>query len=70
MAHANQLAAIENETIREGIPTFRAGDTVKVHAKIIEGTKERIQIFEASSLSVTAKAAQLQPSRFVKSLTT
>lgn len=46
MAHANQLAAIENETIREGIPTFRAGDTVKVHAKIIEGTKERIQIFE------------------------
>ncbi len=46
MTQANQLAAIENEIIKEGIPSFRAGDTVRVHAKIIEGTKERIQIFE------------------------
>jgi large subunit ribosomal protein L19 len=40
------LKKIENECIRTGLPEFRSGDTIKVHAKIIEGTKERIQIFE------------------------
>lgn len=46
MSNATQLAAIEKEMIRKDIPEFRAGDTVKVHAKIVEGTKERIQVFE------------------------
>lgn len=40
------LKKIENECIRTGLPEFKSGDTIKVHAKIIEGTKERIQIFE------------------------
>ena len=46
MSNAMKLAAIEKESIKSGLPEFRAGDTVKVHAKIVEGTKERIQIFE------------------------
>jgi large subunit ribosomal protein L19 len=40
------VAAIEQSILRSDIPDFRAGDTVKVHAKIVEGSKERIQIFE------------------------
>ena len=32
--------------LRTDIPSFRPGDTVRVHAKVVEGTRERIQIFE------------------------
>ena len=42
----NIVEKIENENIRKDIPNFRPGDTVKVHCKIKEGDKERIQIFE------------------------
>ena len=40
------IRTIENEQLREDIPDFRAGDTVKVYVKVVEGTKERIQAFE------------------------
>lgn len=40
------LRIVEQEQMRTDIPPFRAGDTVKVHVKIVEGTRERIQIFE------------------------
>src|ERR671922_574934 len=40
------IRSIENEQLREDIPDFRAGDTVKVYVKVIEGNKERIQPFE------------------------
>lgn len=40
------IATIEKERSRKEIPDFRVGDTLKVHARIIEGTKERIQVFE------------------------
>ena len=43
---AKIVAAIEQSILRTDIPNFRPGDTVKVHAKIVEGTKERIQVFE------------------------
>ncbi len=36
----------EQAYLQEGIPDFRAGDTVKVHVKVVEGSKQRIQIFE------------------------
>ena len=42
----NVLEAIEKEQMRVDIPDFRPGDTVKVHARIKEGEKERIQIFQ------------------------
>ena len=38
--------AIEKPQLKQGIPAFRVGDTIKVHAKVVEGDKERIQIFE------------------------
>ena len=40
------LNAIEKPQMKQGLPSFRVGDTVKVHAKVVEGDKERIQIFE------------------------
>lgn len=40
------LIELESKYLKDDIPVFRAGDTVKVHVKIREGEKERIQIFE------------------------
>jgi len=37
---------IENAQLKKDIPSFRPGDTIRVHAKVVEGTKERIQVFE------------------------
>lgn len=42
----NIIQALEEEQLRADIPVFRPGDTVKVHAKIVEGSRERIQVFE------------------------
>ena len=42
---------LNTENMRLDIPDFRAGDTVKVHAKVREGEKERIQIFEGVVIS-------------------
>ena len=43
----NQLIEkITASQLRDDIPEFRAGDTIRVHAKIVEGTRERIQIFQ------------------------
>lgn len=40
------IKQIEEEQLKAEIPEFRVGDTVRVHAKIKEGEKERIQVFE------------------------
>ncbi len=42
----NVIQAIEQEYLKKDIPDFKVGDTVKVHLKIKEGNRERIQIFE------------------------
>ena len=42
----NVLEQIERENMRHDIPDFRAGDTVRVHIRIIEGNKERLQVFQ------------------------
>ena len=40
------IEALERENLKPEIPEFKVGDTVKVYNKIVEGTRERIQIFE------------------------
>jgi len=40
------IEALERENLKPEVPTFNIGDTVKVYNKIVEGTRERIQIFE------------------------
>ncbi|MBP2001145.1 large subunit ribosomal protein L19 [Paenibacillus shirakamiensis] len=42
----NIVQAITQEQLRKDIPSFRPGDTLKVHVKVIEGTRERVQLFE------------------------
>ena len=42
----NRLDNVEKTQLRDNIPAFQAGDTVKVHVRIQEGNKERLQIFE------------------------
>ena len=40
------IANIEKSQIRNDLPSFRVGDTIRVHVKVKEGTRERIQVFE------------------------
>lgn len=40
------IQALERENLKPEVPEFAVGDTVKVYAKIVEGTRERIQVFE------------------------
>ncbi len=47
----NIIEVLEQEQLRSDIPDFKAGDTVKVYCKIIEGTRERIQLFEGVVIS-------------------
>ena len=42
----NVIDTIEREQLKSDIPEFKPGDTVRVHVKVIEGEKERIQVFE------------------------
>ena len=42
----NIIERIDREQMRYDMPDFRAGDSIKVHIRIIEGNKERVQIFE------------------------
>ena len=42
----NTLDALDAASLRDDIPTFRPGDTVKVHVRVIEGNRSRIQVFQ------------------------
>lgn len=47
----NDLQALENAHVRDDLPDFRPGDTVKVHVRVVEGGRERVQIFEGMVLA-------------------
>jgi large subunit ribosomal protein L19 len=42
----NPTDVVEQSYLREDLPEFRAGDTVRVHVRVIEGERERVQVFE------------------------
>ncbi|QUW21855.1 50S ribosomal protein L19 [Sporosarcina sp. Marseille-Q4063] len=42
----NLIAEITKDQLRTDLPEFRAGDTVRLHVRIVEGTRERIQLYE------------------------
>ena len=44
------IKSIEAEQLKENVPQFNVGDTVKVYGKIKEGNRERIQVFEGTVL--------------------
>ncbi len=47
----NIIESLTNDQIRTDLPAFNVGDTVKVHVKIIEGNRERIQVFEGTVIA-------------------
>ncbi len=49
----NIVEELENEQLKEDVPELRPGDTVRVHAKVVEGTRERVQVFEGLVIRVT-----------------
>jgi large subunit ribosomal protein L19 len=46
----NPIDRIEAEQLRKDVPAFKPGDTVRVHVRVVEGDKERIQVFEGTVL--------------------
>jgi large subunit ribosomal protein L19 len=42
----NTLDALDAQSLRTDLPDFRPGDTVKVHVRVIEGTRSRVQVFQ------------------------
>ena len=42
----HKLDAVDQASLRDDIPPFRAGDTLKVHVKVVEGTRSRVQLFQ------------------------
>lgn len=47
----NIITEITKEQLRTDLPTFRPGDTVRVHVKVVEGTRERVQVYEGVVIS-------------------
>ena len=52
------IRAIEAEQINENLPKFNVGDTVSVHYRIIEGERQRIQVFDGTVLKIQGKGAR------------
>jgi len=60
------LTSIEQEQIKQDIPDFRAGDTVRVFTKVVEGSRERIQIYEG--VVIARKGAGLRETFTVRKI--
>ena len=43
---SNVIDDLTSQTKRDDVPDFRAGDTVKVHVKVVEGNRSRVQVFQ------------------------
>ena len=43
---SNVIAELGNAVKRDDVPAFRAGDTIKVHVKVVEGNRSRVQVFQ------------------------
>jgi large subunit ribosomal protein L19 len=54
----NVLEMVERQQLRENLPAIKPGDTVKVHVKIKEGDKERIQVFEGVVIAMKHGSAR------------
>ncbi|MEA4900181.1 50S ribosomal protein L19 [Desulfitobacterium sp.] len=61
------IRMIEEEQMKKDLPTFRPGDTVRVHVKVVEGTRERIQVFEG--LVIKMKGGGLRETFTVRRVT-
>jgi large subunit ribosomal protein L19 len=57
---------IDNESLRDDIPDFAPGDEVKVHVRVVEGNKERVQIFQGNVIG--RQGSRLQETYTVRKL--
>jgi large subunit ribosomal protein L19 len=55
---SNVIETLERAQLRDGIPSFKAGDTVRVHFRVIEGQRSRIQVFEGIVLKRQGSGAR------------
>ena len=62
----NVIAELGNALKRDDVPAFRAGDTIKVHVKVVEGSRSRVQIFQGVVIRVQGSASAA-PSRSARS---
>ena len=51
----NVVELLEREQEKAEVPVLRSGDTVRVHVKVVEGTRERIQVFEGVVIALSGK---------------
>ena len=49
---------LEDEQLRNDLPNFNVGDTVQVHYKVIEGTRERIQVYQGTVIKIQGGGAR------------
>ena len=47
----NQTDLVDRSSLREGLPAFKPGDNVKVHVRVVEGGRERIQVFQGDVIA-------------------
>lgn len=52
------IRAIEQEQLRSDLPNFNVGDTLQVHYRIIEGSRERIQVFEGTVIKIQGQGVR------------
>lgn len=52
------IKMIETEQLKENLPVFNVGDSVQVHYKVVEGTRERIQIFAGTIIKIQGEGAR------------
>ena len=55
---SNIINMLEQEQLKQDVPQIRPGDTVQVHVKVIEGTRERIQVFEGVVIKIKGGGIQ------------
>ena len=48
MQSMNPTDIVDRENLRDDVPDFRPGDSLKVHVRVVEGTRERIQVFQGA----------------------
>ena len=59
------IQSLTESQLRTDIPNFRPGDTVRVHAKVVEGNRERVQIRKSSYKSLTVYAHNERTAKIV-----
>jgi len=64
----NMIDIIEREQMRDDLPAFGPGDTVRVHVKVVEGGRERIQVFEGTVLARKRKGGGVRETFTVRKI--